>query len=78
LSKRLKVKNKQKTTISKSIVALIVFVANEVINNNVNLKTKTISAKLKINYYFVLCYDRALRRDSNLNSKKKLLKSILR
>jgi len=78
LSKRLKVESKQRTTISKSIVALIVFVASEIINNNINLKTKIISAKLKTSYCFVLCYDRALRRDSSLNSRKKLLKLILR
>ncbi len=41
------------------------------INNNNNFKTKAINTKLKINYYFVLYYNCTLRRDFNLNSKKK-------
>jgi len=78
LFERLKAKSKQRTTMFKFIIVSIVSIASEVVNNNVNLKTKTISAKLEINYYFVFRYNCTLRRSSNLDNKKEFLKLILR
>jgi len=76
--KHLKAKSKQRIAIFEFIIVLIVFVASEVVNNNVNFKTKTISAKLKINYRFVLRYDCAFKQDFDLNNRRELLKSIFR
>lgn len=76
--KCLKVESKQKIAIFEFIVALVVSIIDEVVNNNINLKTKAINAKLEINYCLVLRYDRALRRDFNFDNKKEFLKSIFR
>ncbi len=63
---------------SKFIIALIVSIIDEIINNNFNFKTKAISAKLKINYCFIHCYNRVFKQNSNLNNRRNLLKLIFR